>query len=222
MMQRVDTIPAPAVVRLTEAADSLISLYTSWGKQSEATKWQEKLAATHIRLGKLLSGLDRRVEAEEHYDKAVSTYEKLADDYEKLAAKFPAKTDHRVELARTCNSLGALFSKLGRWGEGEKQYQKALSINNKLAAEFPDVSAFRSAAAETLYHFGCLYAVRCGKAKYKKQELEDRAMELIKHAVKEGYNDAAHIAKDADLEPLRSRADFRELLHSVLNPKPKE
>ena len=37
--------------------------------------------------------------------------------------------------------------------------------------------------------------------------------------MKAGYNDAANMAKDTDLDPLRGRADFKKLLASL--PKPK-
>ena len=53
----------------------------------------------------------------------------------------------------------------------------------------------------------------------KKQEYADRAMEMLHKAVKAGFNDYAHLAKNADLDPLRDRADFKQLLESL--PKPK-
>ena len=37
-------------------------------------------------------------------------------------------------------------------------------------------------------------------------------MELLDKAVKEGWNDAKHTAKDTDLDPLRDRDDFKKLL----------
>jgi Tfp pilus assembly protein PilF len=40
----------------------------------------------------------------------------------------------------------------------------------------------------------------------------DRAMELLQKAVKAGYKDAAHMAKDTDLDPLRGREDFKKVL----------
>jgi serine/threonine protein kinase len=43
----------------------------------------------------------------------------------------------------------------------------------------------------------------------------DRAMELLRRAVQKGYKDAATLKKEADLEPLRSREDFRKLLADV-------
>ena len=62
------------------------------------------------------------------------------------------------------------------------------------------------------YDFACVYAVASAKIADKKQEYADRAMELLRQAVKAGYKDAAHMAKDPDLDPLRDREDFQKLL----------
>jgi serine/threonine-protein kinase len=43
----------------------------------------------------------------------------------------------------------------------------------------------------------------------------DRAMEMLRQAVAKGYKDLANIKKDADLEPLRSRDDFKTLLSEM-------
>ena len=50
------------------------------------------------------------------------------------------------------------------------------------------------------------------KAADKKQEYADRAIELLHKAIKPGYHDAAHMAKDKDLDGLRERDDFKKLL----------
>ena len=43
MQQREAAIPPNARVRLTEALQRLVDLYTAWGKPDEAAKWQQKL-----------------------------------------------------------------------------------------------------------------------------------------------------------------------------------
>ena len=43
--------------------------------------------------------------------------------------------------------------------------------------------------------------------------------EELQQAVKAGFTDAAHLAKDPDLAPLRGRGDFRKLL-AELDKKP--
>jgi hypothetical protein len=73
------------------------------------------------------------------------------------------------------------------------------------------------------YDFACIYAVAAGKVAGKKQDYSDRAMELLRKAVKAGYNDAAHIKQDTDLDPLRDRDDFKNLLAELeAKPRPKK
>ncbi len=73
--------------------------------------------------------------------------------------------------------------------------------------------------AGSLYHAACFRAVaaaalRAGdqaEATAKAAEA-DRAMGWLKQSVAAGYNDAAHMAKDKDLDPLRDREDFKKLV----------
>ena len=37
-------------------------------------------------------------------------------------------------------------------------------------------------------------------------------MKLLRDAVSKGYKDVAHMKKDADIDPLRQRDDFRKLI----------
>jgi hypothetical protein len=47
----------------------------------------------------------------------------------------------------------------------------------------------------------------------------DEAMKLLRDAVAKGFQDAAHMKKDSDLDPLRGRDDFQKLL-ADLEAKP--
>ena len=40
----------------------------------------------------------------------------------------------------------------------------------------------------------------------------DAALKLLRDAVSKGYKDVAHMKKDTDLDPLRQRDDFQELV----------
>jgi hypothetical protein len=42
-----------------------------------------------------------------------------------------------------------------------------------------------------------------------------RAMALLLQAVQKGYNNVAHMKKDTDLDSLRQRPDFRQLLRNL-------
>jgi serine/threonine protein kinase len=78
--------------------------------------------------------------------------------------------------------------------------------------------------AEQWYGFACVYAAAGGQTADKKQEYADRAMELLLNAVQAGYKDAAQLAQDADLGPLRDREDFQKLLAKLQGgqEKPRE
>jgi tetratricopeptide (TPR) repeat protein len=43
----------------------------------------------------------------------------------------------------------------------------------------------------------------------------DRALDLLRQAVRNGYKDIEHMKKDNDLAPLRSREDFHKLLNEL-------
>ena len=71
-----------------------------------------------------------------------------------------------------------------------------------------------------LYNLACVYAITSGKIADKQQEYADRAMELLNSAVAAGYNKADSMAKDPDLDPLREREDFKQLLQSLHDKQP--
>jgi len=71
------------------------------------------------------------------------------------------------------------------------------------------------------YNFACLYSVASSQLPEQQAAYAIRAMELLKKAVDAGYNTAKaaeHMAKDTDLDPLRDRDDFQQLIQSL--PKP--
>ena len=73
---------------------------------------------------------------------------------------------------------------------------------------------------EYLYNFACSCAIASEKSVDKKQQYADQAMDLLRKAVKAGWNDAAHMAKDTDLDPLRGRDDFKQLIESLTKKLP--
>jgi tetratricopeptide (TPR) repeat protein len=82
-------------------------------------------------------------------------------------------------------------------------------------AEVAELSKMSGWSAGQWYDFACVYAVASGKSGDKKQEYADRAMQQLHRAVKAGWTNAAHMAKDTDLDPLRGRADFKKLLATL-------
>jgi eukaryotic-like serine/threonine-protein kinase len=74
--------------------------------------------------------------------------------------------------------------------------------------------------AESLYEAACLRAMTAGvQSKAKAADAAqlahndaDRAMQWLHQAVKAGYKDLAHLKKDTDLDALREREDFKQLI----------
>ena len=89
-------------------------------------------------------------------------------------------------------------------------------------AEVAELTKNASGDAGQWYNFACFYAIACDKTADKKQEYADRAMKLLRKAVTTGWNDAAHMAKDTDLDPLRGREDFKKLIDGLAKKSPAE
>ena len=66
--------------------------------------------------------------------------------------------------------------------------------------------------ADRWYDFACVYAVASSKDADNQQQYADRAMQLLRQAVQAGFNNAEHMQRDSDLDPLRRREDFQKLL----------
>jgi tetratricopeptide (TPR) repeat protein len=89
----------------------------------------------------------------------------------------------------------------------------------KTVAEVAELAKLPGWDAGQWYQFARMYAVASGKSADKQQEYADRALELLQRAVKAGYTDA-HMRQDTDLDPLRMRADFQELIAGLEKQAP--
>src|SRR5262249_31977470 len=85
--------------------------------------------------------------------------------------------------------------------------------------------------ANSLYNAACLRAVTAAvlraadrsPAGAKQADAEaDRALAWLKQAVAAGYKNAAHMKQDKDLDALRDRADFTELMTKLQNGAPEK
>jgi tetratricopeptide (TPR) repeat protein len=171
----------------------------------------------------IVNNLAMLYKARKDYPAAERLLERALAIRRKLAADFPTVPAYRQGLADGHSNLGNLLKDLGKRAEAEAEYGNALAISQQIVADFPAIPAYRHDLAASYYNLACLYAIRSGKEADKQQEYADRAMELLQKAVKTGYADTAHMAKDTDLDPLRNREDFKKLLASPpeLAPPPR-
>jgi tetratricopeptide (TPR) repeat protein len=137
-------------------------------------------------------------------------------------------------LRNSHRSRALAYDQLKKHAEAAKDWDKAIElspepeqpecrasrVNSRLhagqiveaVAEVEELTKAWKWSANQWYDFACVYAVASGQVDAKKEEYADRAMELLRQAVKAGFKDAAHLGKDTDLDALRDRADFTKLV----------
>jgi eukaryotic-like serine/threonine-protein kinase len=193
--------------RVTECHRDLGGSYCNFGilvrdggRASESLDWFAKAIAT---LAPLVRVEPRDVETKRfllnshyHRAKAYDQLQKPADavkDWDKTIELSPPErqAEFRADRAKSRSKAGLIA---------------------EAVAEVAELTKSPNWKAGQWYGFAGIYAVASGKIADKKAEYTDRAMELLQKAVKEGYKDAAHIKQDTDLDPLRDRAEFKQLL----------
>jgi tetratricopeptide (TPR) repeat protein len=78
--------------------------------------------------------------------------------------------------------------------------------------------------APALYEAACAHS-RCAPLAEQpaaREQLAAQAVDLLRRAVGAGFQDAARLKKDADLDPLRRRTDFQKLLAEVEKSEPRD
>jgi serine/threonine-protein kinase len=110
--------------------------------------------------------------------------------------------------------------------DGGLRLQRFLSLAR--AGQYPPATAavedlLRPGTADSnlLYNAACVYAVAAAQAakdapahtsSLRAEQHARRAVVLLRQAVQQGYNNVAHLKQDADLDGLRPRPDFQQLL----------
>jgi tetratricopeptide (TPR) repeat protein len=189
-------------------------------------QYKIELGGTYCNLGNLFRDHDQPTDSLPWYDRAIRT---LTPIYEKDRRDVMAKEF----LRNSYWGRAIVCGQLKKHAEAVKDWDKIVELSP--APEQPSLRASRAIAcleagqvadavaevaeltkgskwsADQWYNFACVYALASGEIPDKKQEYADRAMELLSQAVKAGLRDAAHMAKDPDLELLREREDFKKL-----------
>jgi hypothetical protein len=201
---------------------NLANSYHDLGRRAEALKLREEtLALSKAKLGP------------DHPD-TLTTMNDLADSYAALGRQAEALKLHEETLALRKAKLGpdhpdtlrsrlgvaSSLVRLGRGAEAAANGQGAAGTWEKLGRSDPEslytAARFRAVTA------AALRAADGSSAGANQAEAEaDRAMAWLERAVAAGYRDAPHLAEDHDLDALRHRADFKELLARLSASQPK-
>jgi serine/threonine protein kinase/tetratricopeptide (TPR) repeat protein len=189
--------------------------------------YQVELGGSACNFGNLLSATNRSGESLVWFEKAIHT---LTAVYEQDRQSFMPKRFLRNSHAGRAIAYG----RLGKYPEAARDWDRAVELTPR--AEQPPYRMARTTAwvkaglvaeavaevaelmkqpgvpAPFLYDSACVYALASVKSADKKQEYADRAMQLLQRAVKAGFNNAARLRKNPDLDPLRAREDFQKLI----------
>jgi tetratricopeptide (TPR) repeat protein len=189
--------------------------------------FQFELAATYVNYGSLVLDLGKFPDCVSWSDKAIKI----------LAAihhKGPRDVSPKAALKLACTNRAKALDRLHKHPEAVKEWDRVLQLSTdaervgarlsransriqagELAEALFEVAELANANALSpveWYNLACIYAIASGKITDKTQEYADRAMGLLRKAVQAGYTNAAHIAKDTDLDSLRERNDFKKLM----------
>jgi tetratricopeptide (TPR) repeat protein len=190
-------------------------------------QYQIDLGGIYCNLGNVVRDEDGPAAGLRYYDLAIRT---LTPVYEKDRRHARART-----FLRTSHVNRAIaHDRLKKHAEAVKDWDRIVELSSgpeqlgwrarrassriqagqlaEAVAEVEELTKAGEWVADQWYDFACVYAVASGKVADKKQEYAARAMELLRQAVKAGFKDASHLARDTDLDPLRGREDFKKLL----------
>jgi tetratricopeptide (TPR) repeat protein len=183
-------------------------LVSNNGQPDESVEWFEKAICTLTPLYEQDRRLvvDRRILRNSHANRAMAhdrlrEFTEAIKDWDKAIELSP---EHEQTAARASRATSRL--RAGQVAEA--------------VAEVAELTKSQNWNSGQWYDFACVYAVACGKIADKKHEYADGAMDLLQKAVKTGWNDAAHMAKDTDLGPIREREDFKKLIEGLAKNSP--
>ena len=186
--------------------------YAHLGRHTEALKLREEsLTLRTIKLGpdhpKTLSAMsqlsDSYADVGRHTDALKLREQTLALCKTKLAPNHP-------DTLLSMHSLATSYAKLGRHTEALQLYRETaqlwLDLNRTDAASLHTAARLRAATAAVIR------AADPSEAAAKEANAEaDRAMDWLQKAVATGYINSTQLARDKDLDSLRSRDDFQKL-----------
>ena len=135
----------------------------------------------------------------------------------KLVASSPKLTRFRVRLAYVLTAEGRVEEKLGRRAEAEGSLREAIATNQAIPPLARSTTNDYSLACEHTLLAGLLAGSGPAAAGEARAE-GDRAMEVLRRSVADGYRNLALMRSDTDLDALRPRPEFQALLMDLAFP----
>jgi tetratricopeptide (TPR) repeat protein len=168
--------------------------------------YRHQLAGALGNLGRILTENNRPDEGLPFLEEAIVFQEQLIRNH-------PEQDEYRRFYANNLAFKGVALTKVG-------EHIAAAQLVPKLLEVFPN-------EANTSYNAACILAQCASEAAKdtrlspeKQQEMArqyaERAMKLLRQAVQEGYHDVQSLQEDPDLNALRGREEFKQLLKEMM------
>ncbi len=205
-----DTFPAVPQyqIELGGSYGNLGTLARELGKPAGSLQWYDLAirTLTPVHEKEPRDALAKLFLRNNHWNRAI-TYDLL-----KKHAEAARDWDKAFELSTGSEQLSVRVGRANSRAQAGQAAEAVAEIEELTKQPQAGTPGSSKSNANQWYDFACVYAVASGKLGDKKQEYADRAMDLLQRAVKAGYKNAAHLARDTDLGPLRGRDDFKKLL----------
>jgi serine/threonine protein kinase/tetratricopeptide (TPR) repeat protein len=163
--------------------------------------YQRAVAECYDMLGSAQASMGRR-------DEALRSLAKARLTLERLAAEHPDFVAYQEDLAENHLWTGAVYQDLGRSAEALRDLSKARELLERMLPGSGNLYDL----ARTESRLSAL----TGAADRRLQA--DRALTILRRAIAKGYRSPDALRTDPSLDPLRSRADFLELLRDLEFP----
>jgi tetratricopeptide (TPR) repeat protein len=188
------------------------------------------LAMTYYGIGMVAQARGRPAEALPWIDQAVALLGPVIEQH-------PHQTKPRFILRVVCSGRAAVLGELGRQAEALRSWDRAVALVTgpvpgalrlarastlahlgryaEATAEADDLAKSAQVGLEESYNLACVYALSSATANGEPALAENfaaRAEELLRRAVLKGYRDLVHLRQDSDLDSIRSRPGFHELI----------
>ncbi len=186
----------------------------------DVLNYQGGLASTY----NMMSDLHRR---RREPAESLAFARKARDMLERLVARHPKDAISQIDLAKAHNNIGRGLQQAGDPVEALRSFQRAVDLYESL----PEIDP------RNYYNLACnvalcipLIGARPGSSeavdpeslskgdRFRRQKYGDRAMELLRRAVRGGLVNLEILQSDTDLDAIRSRTDFEELIRGSIEP----
>jgi tetratricopeptide (TPR) repeat protein len=173
------------------------------------TEFQFQVSRSHEYIGWVYRQTGKSAEALAAFERAITILSHLANDHPSVIV-FPRT------LALCYSHTGGVHLEAGRPVQAAAAVRRAVSLLEQLPTLEP-IDCYNLACGHAkLAHVAALSG--SGMSAVEGQAEAERAMQLLHRAHARGYRNVAVMQRDHDLDPLRSRDDFRALMMDLAMP----